>query len=255
VQLPSYYNSLLKQYKNNALIILMEFKLELKNQIINDENLRWVEIYKITNIITQKVYIGQAISHIRNHNKLVPHGTNGRFKTHIQEALGNNKTKYSCRYLNNSIQKYGHNNFTSVLLYNCMLEEANKLEASEIIKHNSLVPNGYNLVTNCKSFCQSIEFRKSLSSGLINSLVDKRIERIMKYKLNISDNYEIYVTPKNRNKIQCGWRIRLKDIVSSDVNIPPNKEFEFTSRLISLEENKIRAIDFLKNIRELIIAT
>ncbi|MEY4572324.1 MAG: hypothetical protein RLZ10_1557, partial [Bacteroidota bacterium] len=55
-----------------------------------------------------------------------------------------------------------------------------------------------------------------------------------------------------RNKTQCGWRIRLKDIVLSDVNIPPNKEFEFTSNLISLEENKIRAIEFLKKIRELI---
>ena len=62
----------------------MEFKLELKNQIIDDETLRWVEIYKITNTITQKVYIGQAISHMRHHNKLVPHGTNGRLKTHIQ---------------------------------------------------------------------------------------------------------------------------------------------------------------------------
>jgi hypothetical protein len=230
----------------------MEINLELKNKTIYDDTLRWVEIYKITNTINQKVYIGQAISHIRKHNKLVPHGTNGRFKTHIQEALGNNNTKYSCRYLNNAIKKYGQNNFTWQLLYNCILEDANNLEASEIIKHNSLVPNGYNLVTNCKSFCQSMEFRKSLSLGLINSLEDKRIERIMKYKLNISDNYEIYVTPKNRNKTQCGWRIRLKDIVLSDVNIPPNKEFEFTSNLISLEENKIRAIEFLKKIRELI---
>lgn len=74
----------------------------------------------------------------------------------------------------------------------------------------------------------------------------------MKYKLNISDNYEMYVTPKNRDTIQCGWRIRIRDIVLSDIKIPPNKELEFTSSLISLEENKIRAIEFLKNIKELI---
>jgi hypothetical protein len=73
----------------------------------------------------------------------------------------------------------------------------------------------------------------------------------MKYKLNITDNYEMYVTPKYRNKTQCGWRIRIKDIVTTDTKIPPNKELEFTSSLNSLEENKIRAFEFLKNIREL----
>jgi hypothetical protein len=230
----------------------MEFNLDLKSQIIDNETLRWVEIYKITNIINKKVYIGQAISHIRKRNKLIPHGTSGRFNTHIQEALGNNSSKYSCRNLNNAIKKYGQDNFTLDLLYNCHLDHANKLESEEIIKQNSLVPNGYNLVTNCKSFCPSIEFRKTLSSGLINSLIDKRVERILKYKLNISDNYEIYVTPKYRNKVQCGWRIRIRDIVLSNIKIPPNRELEFTSSLVSLEENKIRAIDFLKNIKELI---
>ena len=43
----------------------------------------------------------------------------------------------------------------------------------------------------------------------------------MKYTLNITDDYESYVTPKNRNKIHCGWRIRLKDIVVSDKKISP----------------------------------
>jgi hypothetical protein len=230
----------------------METSLYLKNKSIEDETLRWVEIYKITNKTNQKVYIGQAVSHIRKCSKFVPHGTTGRFNKHIHEALGNNSAKYSCRNLNNAIKKYGQDNFTLQLLHNCNLEDANKLESEEIIKHNSLAPNGYNLVTNCSSFCPSIEFRKTLSSGLINSLVDKRIERIMKYQLNISDNYEMYVTPKNRDKIQCGWRIRLRDIVLLNTKIPTNKEFEFTSSLISLEENKIRAIEFLKNIKELI---
>ena len=159
----------------------MEINLDLKNKTIEDETYRWVEIYKITNKTNQKIYIGQAVSHIRKHNKFVPHGTIGRFNTHIQEALGNNNTKYSCRNLNNAIKKYGPNNFTLQLLYNCNLEDANKIESEEIIKHNSLVPNGYNLVTNCKSFCPSIEFRQSLSTGLIKSLVDKRIKNIEEY--------------------------------------------------------------------------
>jgi len=233
----------------------MIINLELKNEIIYDEKQRWVEIYKITNVINNKIYIGQAVSHIRKNNKFVPHGTKGRFQTHIQEALGNNNTKYSCHHLNNAIKKYDVKNFTLQLLDNCSLENANMLESEEIIKHNSLTPNGYNLTTGCKSFCPSLEFRKNISSGLMNSLLDKRVERIMKYNLNIKDDYNIYITPKYRNKIQCGWRIRLKDIIISDSKIPPNKELEFTTSLISLEENKLRAFEFLKNIKELSMAT
>jgi len=233
----------------------MEINLDLKNKIIEDETLRWVEIYKITNNNNQKIYIGQAVSHIRKHNKLIPHGTYGRFNTHIQEALGNNNTKYSCRHLNNAIKKYGKNNFTLQVLHNCNIEDSNIIESDEIIKHDSIVPNGYNLTTGCKSFCPSIEFRKNISLGLRNSLLDKRIERIMKYKINITDNYEKYVTPKYRNTIQCGWRIRIKDIVMSDIKIQPNRELEFTSQLISLDENKLRAYEFLKKIKELSAAT
>jgi len=233
----------------------MEVNIDLKNKIIDNENQRWVEIYKITNNINQKVYIGQAVSHILKNNKLIPHGTYGRFKKHVQEALGNNNTKYNCRNLNNAIKKYGENNFILQLLKNCSLEEANSIESEEIIKHNSLSPNGYNLTTGCKSFCPSFEFRKNLSSGLINSLLDKRIARIMKYKINITENYETFITPKYRNKIQCGWRIRIKDIVITDTKIPPNKELEFTSPLLTLEENKLRAFEFLEKIKELLTAT
>ncbi len=228
----------------------MEINLELKDKTIDDETLRWVEIYKITNNINQIIYVGQAISHIRKGNKLKPHGTMGRFNKHLQEALGNNKNKYSCKCLNDSIRKYGQNNFTTIVLQICKQIDANNLESEWINKLNSLVPNGYNLTISCKSYVPSLDFRKNLSSGIITSLEDKRIKRILQYKLNISDNYESYVTPKYRDKNHVGWRIRLKDIVLSEEKIPPNKELEFTSELISLDENKIRAIEFLKLIRE-----
>ena len=64
----------------------MQFNLELKNKTIVDENLRWVEIYRITNKINKKVYIGQAISHRKNNNKYTPKGMEGRFKQHIKES-------------------------------------------------------------------------------------------------------------------------------------------------------------------------
>lgn len=228
----------------------MNYNLELKDKIIDDESLRWVEIYKITNNINQKIYVGQAISHIRKRNKLIPHGTTGRFNKHLQEALGNNKTKYSCKCLDDSIRKYGASNFTTIVLQICNQIDANNLESEWITKLNSLAPNGYNLTTMCKSYSPSIDFRKNISSGIMTALEDKRIKRILQYKLNISDNYDNYITPKYRNKNQVGWRIRLKDVVVSDKKIPPNKELEFTSELKSLSENKTRAIEFLKLIKE-----
>ena len=102
----------------------MEFNLCLKNKIIDDENLRWVEIYRITNVMNNKVYIGQAVSHRKNGKKYFPKGTEGRFKEHICEST--RKQKYHCNALNNAIRTYGFHNFIVEHLYNCKIEEANE---------------------------------------------------------------------------------------------------------------------------------
>ncbi len=68
------------------------------------------EIYKITNLITNKMYVGQTRSHYLNRGKYRPFGHLGRFKSHISESKS--ITKYSaCRYLNSSFNKYGIQNF------------------------------------------------------------------------------------------------------------------------------------------------
>jgi hypothetical protein len=225
-----------------------EQRTDLKNDTINDVNLRYCEIYKITNNINQKIYIGQAVSHILRRKKYIPHGMERRFKQHLYEALGNNNTKYSCRHLDFALKKYGAENFTLQLVRNCNLEYANRIESEEIINHNSLSPFGYNLTTTCKSFCSpSPEFVKSISNGIINYYSDKRIKRVLEYPLIIDENYEKYIKPKLRDKKQCGWIITLKDIVNPDIKLSSNKEIEFTS-IMSLEEDKIRAMNFLKEL-------
>jgi hypothetical protein len=228
----------------------MNVNLLLKDIEITDEKLRWIEIYKITNISNLKIYVGQAVSHIKRKNKFIPHGMNGRFRTHVCETLGNNTTKYSCRNLNNAIKKYGVENFTVQLIRNCNVEDANCIENEEIIKHNSLSPNGYNLTTSCKSFLPSSEFTERVSNGIMNSYIDKRFNRILAFKINITENYESYIRPKYRNKIQVGWNIRLRDIVITDTLIRSNKDIEFTSQQLSLEEDKMRAINFIKVLHE-----
>ena len=136
----------------------MEFNLELKNKIITNEQFRWVEIYKITNQINQKLYIGQAISHRKINNNYYPRGLEGRFKEHIKES--SIKQKYHCNALNNAIKTYGKSNFNVTILHYCKIEDANKIETAEIKNNNSLVPNGYNINTSCNSLLPSYEIRK-----------------------------------------------------------------------------------------------
>ena len=50
-----------------------------------------------------------------------------------------------CRALHNAIQKYGRDAFTVEILHEALDIFLDDLEIAEIAKHNTLVPNGYNL--------------------------------------------------------------------------------------------------------------
>lgn len=108
------------------------------------------EIYKITNLINNKIYIGQTRSHRLNHKKYRPFGYIGRFKDHFNEANSNKKAQ--CRYLNSAILKYGIENFMCELLETCEINELNRLECEYINNYSSLYPNGYNLTKGGKNF-------------------------------------------------------------------------------------------------------
>jgi hypothetical protein len=101
------------------------------------------EVYRITNIVTNKSYVGQTRSHRLNHGKYRPFGYLGRFKDHIGEANSNKKNQ--CRYLNASILKYGSDNFICELILTCNVEELDMYEIKYISESNTKFPNGYNL--------------------------------------------------------------------------------------------------------------
>lgn len=101
------------------------------------------EIYKITNTINNKCYIGQTRSHHLNHDKYRPFGYLGRFNQHISSARSN--TSNHCSYLNAAIRKYGSENFISELIHTCNVDELDTYECMNIINHSSKYPNGYNL--------------------------------------------------------------------------------------------------------------
>ena len=81
-------------------------------------------LYKITNLINQKVYIGITNDYKR------------RWANHGLENSAISK----------AIRKYGKENFKfEVLFKNVSIEEIDELEKEQIKLHNCLVPNGYNV--------------------------------------------------------------------------------------------------------------
>ena len=67
--------------------------LDYKN--IVEENERYVEIYKITCLETNKMYVGQAVSHILNNGKYRRYGMVRRLNGHISEAFSKKKESMS----------------------------------------------------------------------------------------------------------------------------------------------------------------
>lgn len=85
-------------------------------------------VYKITNLLNGKVYIGQS-RHV--FNRWAQH-RHGRGKDHNY-------------YLRNAITQYGIDNFSFEVLEECPINQLNELERKYITQYNSVKPNGYNL--------------------------------------------------------------------------------------------------------------
>ena len=89
-------------------------------------------IYKITNNINGKAYIGQSI--------------NDPIKSRIHTHLNGHQP--GCRAIHNAVKKYGKDNFTYEILYAVLLDDLlDDLEVQAIKEHNTLSPNGYNLTS------------------------------------------------------------------------------------------------------------
>uniref|UniRef100_A0A6C0K939 GIY-YIG domain-containing protein n=1 Tax=viral metagenome TaxID=1070528 RepID=A0A6C0K939_9ZZZZ len=88
-------------------------------------------IYKITNIISNKCYIGETIQD----------DALKRFKSHISAS----RRGSGCPALRDAFKKYGFENFKFDVLIICFDEDRFRYEKEYIKKYNSLVPNGYNI--------------------------------------------------------------------------------------------------------------
>lgn len=92
-----------------------------------------IGIYKITNNINNKVYIGQSVN------------ISARWKAHRNIPFNPNNEEYE-KPLYRAIRKYGLENFTFTVLEECLPEELDDKEIYWISKFDSTdIKNGYNL--------------------------------------------------------------------------------------------------------------
>ncbi len=89
-------------------------------------------IYKITNTVTGKCYIGETIQH--------------NYQRRWQKHLNSLKYKEGCPLLKSSMKKHGIDNFKFEILIICFDHDLVRYEKEYIKKYNSQVPNGYNIL-------------------------------------------------------------------------------------------------------------
>lgn len=106
-------------------------------------------IYKITNKINRKSYIGQTVRPLKR-----------RFSEH--------KISKACALLSNAMKKYGVDNFEIKILVHCKtLKEMNYRESYYIKLFKTLSPFGYNLKSGGSNSFHSMESKKKNSLGHI----------------------------------------------------------------------------------------
>ncbi len=144
-------------------------------------------IYKITNNINNKIYIGQTSSPLRY-----------RWSRH-------KKDNSNCIALKNAIKKYGSDSFTVNIISKCnSLKESNHREEYYIKIYKTLSPNGYNLLKggNNRHMAECVKSKISKALKGVKQPVRnaKWCENISKAKKGRKINYPL---EKISKKVKC----------------------------------------------------
>jgi group I intron endonuclease len=125
-------------------------------------------IYKITNTINNKVYVGKAFSFVNNGNSgYIRHGHMGRFANHVKAAKNNSM---DCPLLYEDMNRCGVEHFKVEALEVCSKADLKVKEEAYIILLNTNDPNvGYNYFVGSKKpqhkdLCDLFEEKKAKSN-------------------------------------------------------------------------------------------
>ncbi len=145
-------------------------------------------IYKITNCINQKLYVGLTLSDAET-----------RFKKHISMIYSN-----GCSALYGAIKKYGIESFIveTICLSNDKKELMN-LEKHYISELNTVSPNGYNLTTGGEN-CRVTDKTKQKISTRLKGREIKWAEKVSKGVKKLWENEEYRAKQTKQRKQKRG---------------------------------------------------
>jgi group I intron endonuclease len=143
-----------------------------------------MHIYKITNTVNDKIYIGQTTTTLKE--RFYRHCTYNEAQMLISRA----------------IKKHGSENFSIESIYECdNIDELNRMEEFYISHFNSLTPNGYNILRGGNNRTMREETKRKIS--IKNSGVPKSKEhgeKIKRRMLEIDPDYYKKLTKKRKIK-------------------------------------------------------
>ena len=146
-------------------------------------------VYKITNQINGKCYIGQSIN------------IQQRWKDERCGAFNSNDGEYNS-LKSRAFRKYGLSNFTFEILEECEVDELNQLEALYANLYNSYAPNGYNI-----SICGDAGFSFHKLNPQILKCIIEDLKNTNIPEKDLAIKYEVSLD--NISKINIGKRCRL----------------------------------------------
>ena len=171
-------------------------------------------IYKITNKINGKSYIGQTTKDAQI-----------RWKQHCKCAS-------HCHALSSAIKKYGKDNFTiEEICIASDLEDLNKKESNYIIEFNTLAPNGYNLTSGGKRPLFSEETKKRMGSKGKNHY---------NYGKKVSGNLKNFIESKKRQVI-CNET----NVIFESVSLAAKSIGSSTGNIIKQIQGKLKTVRML----------
>jgi hypothetical protein len=178
-------------------------------------------IYKITNNVNEKVYIGQTV-----------HSASRRFRDHCIKSNKNSKSA-----LSNAIRKYGKEKFTIQVVDRAnSIDELNMKEVEWIKSCNSLYPNGYNLELGGNNKRHHKETKKKLSINKPFSVYRKNGEFV-----GIWDSEKQCADDLNIGKSHIGCCLKDTRIITGGYVFCFNDEIHKLNEKLTLAQKRFRS--------------
>ena len=167
-------------------------------------------IYKITNLINEKVYIGQSVD------------INYRFNNHKSESFNPKSNAYNTA-IHRAIRKYGVENFSFEVIEECTKELLSEREIYWIAYYNSY-GNGYNLTSGGEGV-PSIDRQAVFNlwdDGLSIDEISKIISCEKHTAICILKSYELYSNEESYKQSHMNYIVTRK-VINEEERMPKRK--------------------------------